>query len=68
MGVRGAGSGSSSRADEITLGGMNVIGPRPCHQHTGPQRFFDYMVKGSDGGKETLQAVGLDRVERLVCT
>lgn len=60
----GASGGSGSRADEITLGGMNVIGPRPCHQHTGPQLFFDYIVKGSDGGKEASRAVWLCRAER----
>lgn len=51
---------SGSRADEITLHGMNVIGPRACHQHMGPQLLFDYIVKGSDGGKERLQAVWLE--------
>lgn len=64
----GESGGGGSGADEITLGGMNAIGPRPCHQHTGPQLFFHYIVKGSDAGKETLQAVLLDRVLRLVCT
>lgn len=40
-----------SRADEIMLCGMNVIGPRPCHQHTGPQLFFDYIREGQRGGE-----------------
>lgn len=41
---------SSSRIGEITLSGMNVIGPQACHQHTGLQLFLDYIVKGSEEG------------------
>lgn len=41
---------SSSRTGEITLGGMNVIGLKACHQHTGLQLFLGYIVKGSEEG------------------
>lgn len=33
----------------------------------GPQLFFDYIVKGSDGEKEALQAVWLEREWKGEC-
>lgn len=50
---------SISRMCEITLSGMNVIGPQAYHQYIGLQLFLDYIVKGSkEGSKNCLQFTG----------
>lgn len=50
---------STSGIGEITLSGMNVIGPQACHQHIGLQLFLDYIVKGSEeGSKNCMQFTG----------
>lgn len=44
---------------EITLSGVNVIGPQACHQHISLQLFLDYIVKGTvEGSKNCLQFTG----------
>lgn len=39
-----------SRAGEITLCGMNVIGTQACHQRTSLRLLLDYIVKGGGEG------------------
>lgn len=44
------GLAGSSGLGEITLSGVNVIGLRACHQHTGLQLFLDHILKGREEG------------------
>lgn len=46
-GARSSGGG----ADEITLCGMDVIGPRACHQHTGPPAVLRLHREGQRRGE-----------------
>lgn len=60
-GARSSGSG----ADEITLCGMNVIGPRACHQQSGPPAVLRLHREGQRWGEGSVAgSVAGERVER----
>lgn len=66
---RGGPAGEEQRQRQ--RGGRNHITWNECDwtsglssTYGGPQLFFDYIVKGSEGGKEALQAVWLERERR----